>query len=147
MARQGDTLMSLLLRIAAVLASIQYLAHAVLLLRAKPQHGKDEADLLEQMQRQRWKFNGFERSYWDLLWLRIAGDSLGICRNRDLVAVGFNGQQGFDIGRAASEYPPRREHSACGSDPALLLSHARDSRSSHRECPYSGIIQIKATRR
>lgn len=53
------------LRIAAVLASIQYLAHAVLFLRAKPQHGKDEVDLLEQMKRKTWKFNGFERSYWD----------------------------------------------------------------------------------
>jgi hypothetical protein len=41
------------------------LAHAVLFLRAKPQHGKDEVDLLEQMKRKRWKFNGFERSYWD----------------------------------------------------------------------------------
>jgi hypothetical protein len=53
------------LAIAAALASIQYLAHAVLFLRAKPQHGKDEVDLLEQMKRKRWKFNGFERSYWD----------------------------------------------------------------------------------
>ncbi len=57
--------MSLLLSIAAVLASIQYLAHTVLFLRAKPQHGKDEADLLARMKGQRWKFNGFERSYWD----------------------------------------------------------------------------------
>jgi|SRR5579875_1122837 len=57
--------MSLLLSIAAVLASIQYLAHAVLFLRAKPQHGRDEADLLERMKRQRWKFSGFERGYWD----------------------------------------------------------------------------------
>lgn len=57
--------MSLLLPIAAVLASIQYLAHAVLFLRAKPQHGRDEADLLERMKRQRWKFYGFERGYWD----------------------------------------------------------------------------------
>lgn len=57
--------MSLLLLIAAVLASIQYLAHAVLFLRAKPQHGRDEVDLLERMKRQRWNFNRFERSYWE----------------------------------------------------------------------------------
>lgn len=54
-----------LVRIAAVIASIQYAAHAVLFLRAKPSHGKEEIELMERMKAQRWNFSGFMRSYWD----------------------------------------------------------------------------------
>ena len=57
--------MKALLQIAAALATLQYFAHALLFLRAKPSHGREEADLVERMKGQRWKFSGFTRSYWD----------------------------------------------------------------------------------
>lgn len=56
---------ALLLKIAAIVALIQYGSHAVLFLRAKPSHGQDEVDLVSAMRSRRWSFNGFERSYWD----------------------------------------------------------------------------------
>jgi hypothetical protein len=59
------TAMPTLLYIAAVIAAIQYLAHTILFLRAKPSHGQDEIELVERMQSLRWNFNGFERSYWN----------------------------------------------------------------------------------
>ena len=57
--------MSTLLRIAAVVAAIQYIAHGILFLSAKPSHGSDEIDLVERMKSLRWNFRGFERSYWN----------------------------------------------------------------------------------
>lgn len=54
-----------LLRIAFVVVMIQYLAHAILFLRAKPSHGKEETELVEAMKRNRWNFGGFQRSYWN----------------------------------------------------------------------------------
>ncbi len=53
------------LKIAAGIALLQYLAHALLFLRAQPSHGPDEAALVDAMKRQRWVFNGFQRGYWD----------------------------------------------------------------------------------
>jgi hypothetical protein len=53
------------LRIAAVLAAVQYGAHVILFLRAKPSHGTDEIDLVQRMKSLRWNFGGFRRSYWD----------------------------------------------------------------------------------
>jgi hypothetical protein len=60
--------MSTQLRIAAILALIQYLAHAVLFLRAKeqkPSQGREEIELIERMKSLRWNFQGFQRSYWN----------------------------------------------------------------------------------
>ena len=57
--------MSTVLRIAAVIAAIQYFAHTILFLGAKPSHGRDELELVERMQSVRWTFNGFERRYWN----------------------------------------------------------------------------------
>jgi hypothetical protein len=53
------------LRVAAILAAIQYGAHTILFLRAKPSHGRDEIELVERMQSLRWSFGGFQRSYWN----------------------------------------------------------------------------------
>ncbi|MDE3057105.1 MAG: hypothetical protein KGJ59_04000 [Bacteroidota bacterium] len=56
---------TVLLKIAAGLAFIQYTAHTFLFLRAKPTHGEEEAKLINTMRAQQWDFNGFSRSYWD----------------------------------------------------------------------------------
>lgn len=53
------------LRIAFVLAIVQYAAHARLFLSASPRHGQDERDLVAAMKSGRWNFGGFTRSYWD----------------------------------------------------------------------------------
>lgn len=55
----------LFLKIAAVIALVQYVAHAMLFLRAKPAHGKAEVELIDAMKSHQWVFNGFRRSYWD----------------------------------------------------------------------------------
>lgn len=57
--------MPTLLRIAAVVAAIQYGAHAILFLTAKPTHGAEEVDLLQRMRSLRWHVRGFQRSYWE----------------------------------------------------------------------------------
>src|SRR5690242_1388958 len=57
--------MSTMLRIAAVVVAIQYGAHTIMFLTAKPSHGADEVDLVQRMKSSKWKFGGFERSYWD----------------------------------------------------------------------------------
>jgi hypothetical protein len=44
---------------------IQYVAHAILFLRATPLHGQEEVDVINAMKFHRWKFSGFMRSYWD----------------------------------------------------------------------------------
>lgn len=56
---------ALLLRIAAVLALIQYAAHSLLFLGARPSHGQEEIDLVEAMKSRRWIFAGRMRSYWN----------------------------------------------------------------------------------
>ena len=53
------------LRVAFVVVLIQYTAHAILFLSAKPLHGQDEAALIEAMKLHRWNFSGFKRSYWN----------------------------------------------------------------------------------
>lgn len=57
-----------LLRIAFVVAIVQYIAHAFLFLTEKPSHGQDEVSLIESMKSHRWNFKGFKRSYWDFYW-------------------------------------------------------------------------------
>lgn len=46
-------------------AVIQYVAHAILFLTAKPKHGQDEINVIKAMKSTRWNFKGFKRSYWD----------------------------------------------------------------------------------
>ena len=53
------------LRIASIIALIQYSAHAFLFLSATPKHGQDEISLIEAMKSHHWNFAGFDHSYWD----------------------------------------------------------------------------------
>jgi hypothetical protein len=54
-----------ILRLASILAALQYLAHAALFLSAKPTHGATEAAVVDVMKGPRFDFSGFSRSYWD----------------------------------------------------------------------------------
>jgi|SRR6516165_10302429 hypothetical protein len=56
---------SKLLKLSSILAGLQYAAHAVMFLSAKPAHGHRETLVLEVMKNQRFDFGGFSRSYWD----------------------------------------------------------------------------------
>jgi hypothetical protein len=53
------------LRIAAILALVQGVAHTALFLTAKPGHGAEEAAVISAMQSHRFLFSGLSRSYWD----------------------------------------------------------------------------------
>jgi hypothetical protein len=54
-----------LLRIAAILAAVQGLAHAALFVSAKPRYGAAEIAVIEAMKTNRF-FAGGTRSYWDM---------------------------------------------------------------------------------
>lgn len=54
-----------LLRIAAVLALLQGIAHAALVVFASPKHGPDEVAVINTMKSRRFDFLGAQRSYWD----------------------------------------------------------------------------------
>ena len=56
---------TLLLRVASVLALIQFGAHSALFLRATPRHGPDEVAVIEAMKNHQFDFMGNMRSYWD----------------------------------------------------------------------------------
>jgi hypothetical protein len=49
--------------IAAILAFVQYTAHSVLFLSAKPTHGLEEVSVVEAMKSHHFKICGFNRSY------------------------------------------------------------------------------------
>lgn len=53
------------LRIAALLAAVQGIAHGALFLRAKPRHGAAEVAVIEAMKSNRFEFAGVRRSYWE----------------------------------------------------------------------------------
>jgi len=55
----------ILLRIAALLAAIQGLAHGTLVWRYRPSHGAAEVAVIDAMQSNRFNFAGMTRSYWD----------------------------------------------------------------------------------
>jgi hypothetical protein len=57
---------SMLLRIAAVVALLQFVGHGTLLLRAKPTHGAAEVAVTDAMKQARFNFGGSMRSYWDM---------------------------------------------------------------------------------
>ena len=57
---------STLLRIAAVLAMVQAIAHAAMFLSAHPTHGPDEIAVVGAMKSHVFLFGGFRRSYWDM---------------------------------------------------------------------------------
>ena len=55
----------LLLRIAAVVALLQFAAHLLLVVLASPKHGPEEVAVVETMKSHRFDFLGAKRSYWD----------------------------------------------------------------------------------
>jgi hypothetical protein len=57
---------STLLRIAAVVALLQFAGHGALFLRAKPTHGPAEVAVVTAMKQNRFNFGGSTRSYWDM---------------------------------------------------------------------------------
>jgi len=54
-----------ILRLASLLALLQYSAHTLLFLSAKPTHGAAEAAVIDAMKGHRFEFSGLTRSYWD----------------------------------------------------------------------------------
>lgn len=58
---------SILLRIAAAVALLQFIAHTSLLLSYEPSHGPAETTLVQAMRDNRFDFGGFEpHSYWQM---------------------------------------------------------------------------------
>jgi hypothetical protein len=57
---------STILRLAAILAMIQAVAHVTLFLGAHPTHGPDEIAVIGAMKSHVFLFGGFRRSYWDM---------------------------------------------------------------------------------
>jgi hypothetical protein len=57
---------STVLRVAAVVAMLQFLGHTALFMRAKPTHGNAEVAVVESMKAHRFKFGRSMRSYWDM---------------------------------------------------------------------------------
>jgi len=55
-----------LLRTAAVIALLQFLAHTSIFVFSTPKHGPVEAAVIEAMQSHSFNFSGSVRSYWDL---------------------------------------------------------------------------------
>src|SRR5574341_556823 len=55
------------LRIASILALLQYSAHTFLFLSATPTHGQEEMALIEAMKSHRWDFAGSMRSYSEII--------------------------------------------------------------------------------
>jgi hypothetical protein len=65
--RIGEVSMSVsrILRLASLLALLQYIAHSALFLTAKPTHGPDEIAVIDAMKSHHFAFDGSSRSYWD----------------------------------------------------------------------------------
>ena len=57
---------STLLRIAAVVALLQFAGHAALFVRAKPTHGDTEVAVVVTAMKNQFNFGGAVRSYWDM---------------------------------------------------------------------------------
>jgi hypothetical protein len=55
---------SIILRVAAVLALLQCIAHGLLHISYSPNHGPAEQALVSDMKVESFKFGGFERTYW-----------------------------------------------------------------------------------
>ena len=56
---------ALLLRLASVVAFLQWGAHTMLFLRSTPKHGPEEVAVVEAMRTHYFAFGGASRSYWD----------------------------------------------------------------------------------
>ena len=55
-----------LLRVTAVVALLQFVAHGLLFVRARPTHGDAEVAVVTSMKATRFNFGGSMRSYWDM---------------------------------------------------------------------------------
>ena len=53
------------LRVAAAVALLLWIAHTALFLRARPTHGPEEVAVVQTMRAHRFDFAGASRSYWD----------------------------------------------------------------------------------
>lgn len=53
------------LRIAAIVALLQFAAHTSLIIFSSPKHGPDEVAVVQAMKSHRFNFLGSQRSYWD----------------------------------------------------------------------------------
>jgi hypothetical protein len=58
--------MSVLLRILAVVALVQGIAHGTLFIRARPTHGESETAVVEAMRSNAFRFAAAPRTYWDM---------------------------------------------------------------------------------
>jgi hypothetical protein len=58
--------MTALLRTAAIVALLQFAAHGILFVRAKPIHGDTEVAVVQMMKDHRFDFGRSRRSYWDM---------------------------------------------------------------------------------
>jgi hypothetical protein len=57
---------SLLLRIVAIVALLQFVGHGTLFVRARPTHGPDEVAVVDAMRTHTFAFAASPRSYWDM---------------------------------------------------------------------------------
>src|SRR5579864_3440481 len=57
---------SLLLRILAVMALLQFVGHGAMFVRARPSHGPEEVAIVKAMRSRAFKFAAAPRSYWDM---------------------------------------------------------------------------------
>jgi hypothetical protein len=57
---------AVLLRVAAVIALVQFVAHTTLFVTYAPMHGPDETQVVQIMQSHVYSFSGSPRSYWDM---------------------------------------------------------------------------------
>ena len=69
---------STLLRVAAIVALLQFAGHGALFLRAKPTHGAAEVSVVAAMKEHRFNFGGSTRSYWDM-YFGYGLEAAGIC--------------------------------------------------------------------
>src|SRR5258708_12558210 len=53
------------LRIAAIVALLQFAAHTSLIIFSSPKHGPEEVAVVQAMKSHRFNFLGSQRSYWD----------------------------------------------------------------------------------
>jgi hypothetical protein len=96
-----------LLKIAAVLALLQGIAHATLIIFASPKHGAEEVAVIDTMKSRRFNFLGAQRSYWDFyfgyaliaaiicvveaaLFWQVAGLGPGVIHTVASVFIAFN---------------------------------------------------------
>src|SRR5437763_1527662 len=67
-----------LLRLAALVALLQFAGHATLFVRSKPTHGEQEVAVVQAMQDNRFDFGGAVRSYWQM-YFGYGLEAAGVC--------------------------------------------------------------------